>query len=221
MRLRTLALSVLLTSLTFASTHSQHTHHNEEHTQNKLCDISMIKQSANTPSQKVNALMHAPMMCNPWVESKNIEIDYLSNMIPHHQGAILSSEEFLKYTKNPELIKIAQEIIQTQKKEIKDFHHLLETIDKKESPNYKIFTQEAKEDMHKMMKAMRIENDSKDVEIDYMQSMIAHHQGAIDASKQVLKYTKNQEIIKVANEIISAQEKEIKQFQQLLKNKRG
>lgn len=218
MKLKALFLSILLTSPIFALEQTQHKHH---HTQTKQCNFSLIAENAKTPSQKVNSLMHAPMMCNPWVESKNIEIDYLSNMIPHHQGAILSSEELLKYTKDPRLIKIANEIIQTQKEEVAHFHHLLQKLDSKESQNYQIFAKEAKEDMDKMMKEMHLDHYSNDVEKDYIQAMIAHHQGAIDASRQVLKYTKNQEIIKVANEIISAQEKEIKQFQELLKEKRG
>lgn len=216
MKLRALSLSILLASVGFASMQTHHTQH-----QSKQCDFAKIEKEAKTPSQKVNSLMHAPMMCNPWVESKNIETDYLSNMIPHHQGAILSSEALLKYAKNPKLIKIANEIIQTQKKEIKQFHQLLKAIDKNESQNYTIFAKEAKEDMDEMMKQMHLEHYSNDVEKDYIQAMIAHHRGAIDASEQVLKYTKNQEIIKVANEIISAQKKEIEQFQELLKEKRG
>ena len=49
-----------------------------------------------------------------------------------------------------------------------------------------------------------------------MKAMIAHHQGAIDAAKQILSITNNATITKIAKEIIATQEDEIKQFATLL-----
>lgn len=189
-------------------------HHGDSKMQ---CNVEMIQKQAKNPSEEINALMHAPMMCAPWVESKNIEVDFLKNMIPHHEGAILSSKALLKYAKNEKLIKIAHAIIEAQEREIKDFQELLKKLDKKESKDYAKFAKEAKADMDKMMKDMHAVHPSGDVEKDYMQAMIAHHQGAIDAAKQVLKYTKNKQIIKIAQDIIKAQEQEIEDFQKLLK----
>lgn len=208
--------SFIFTSVTLA-TFLNATPHTSHHSQNTNCDFQAIQKQAKTPSEEVNSLMHAPMMCSPWIESKNIEVDFLSNMIPHHQGAILSSEAFLKYAKNPQLIKIANEIISSQKQEIEQFQELLKKIDRKESQNYQKFALQAKADMHKMMQAMHQAHPSENIEKDYMLAMIAHHQGAIDASKQVLEHTQNQEVIRFAKEIISAQEKEIQEFKTLLK----
>lgn len=44
--------------------------------------------------------------------------DFVAGMIPHHQGAIDMAEIELKYGKDPEIKKLARNIIAAQKKEI-------------------------------------------------------------------------------------------------------
>jgi uncharacterized protein (DUF305 family) len=46
--------------------------------------------------------------------------DFAMMMVPHHQGAIDMAEVELKYGKDPMLKKMAQEIIDAQKKEIEE-----------------------------------------------------------------------------------------------------
>lgn len=43
----------------------------------------------------------------------------------------------------------------------------------------------------------------------FLEEMIIHHQGAVDMAQEVLKVSKRPELINLANEIITAQEKEI------------
>ena len=52
--------------------------------------------------------------------------------------------------------------------------------------------------------------------IDFLKGMIPHHQGAVDVSKKILEYTKDEKIKEIANRIISAQEKEISDMNNLL-----
>jgi uncharacterized protein (DUF305 family) len=42
--------------------------------------------------------------------------------------------------------------------------------------------------------------------------MIVHHKGAIDMSQIVLKYTKDEQIMKMANKMISEQQNEINEL---------
>ena len=60
----------------------------------------------------------------------------------------------------------------------------------------------------KMHKAMTMEF-TGDADVDFMKGMIPHHQGAIDMAQVLLKYGKDAETRKLAEEIIAAQEKEI------------
>ncbi len=63
----------------------------------------------------------------------------------------------------------------------------------------------------KMHKDMAIEF-TGNADKDFVLGMIAHHQGAIDMAKVELDYGKDAEIRKLAEDIIAAQEGEIKQM---------
>lgn len=61
--------------------------------------------------------MHGPMMKG--IEDTDPDTAFVRGMIPHHQGAVEMAKIQLKYGKDPELKKMAQDIIEAQDKEIK------------------------------------------------------------------------------------------------------
>ena len=65
--------------------------------------------------------------------------------------------------------------------------------------------------MEKMHQNMDIQY-TGDADKDFARGMIPHHEGAIDMAKTELKFGKDPELRKLAEDIITAQEKEIKQL---------
>lgn len=72
----------------------------------------------------------------------------------------------------------------------------------------------------KMHKDMAIEF-TGNADKDFVRGMIAHHQGAIDMAKVELEYGKDAEIRKLAEDIIAAQEGEIRQMKAWLEKSGG
>src|SRR6185436_21098525 len=61
------------------------------------------------------ARMMAVMSVEP---SGDVDTDFVAMMVPHHQGAIDMAQAQLRYGRNEQLRRIAQEIIVTQQQEI-------------------------------------------------------------------------------------------------------
>ena len=80
---------------------------------------AMPKQSAPGSAQAAyeaaNARMHKDMAIT---FSGNADVDFARGMIPHHQGAIDMARTVLEHGKDPELRKLAEEIVAAQEKEI-------------------------------------------------------------------------------------------------------
>lgn len=63
----------------------------------------------------VNMTMHQDMMVEP---TGDVDVDFVRGMIPHHQGAVDMAKIVLKHGKDPELRKLANDIVASQEKEI-------------------------------------------------------------------------------------------------------
>ncbi|MFC0225495.1 CopM family metallochaperone [Serratia aquatilis] len=73
--------------------------------------------------------MHDDMMAG--VMSSDPDVAFAKGMIAHHQGAIQMSETQLKFGKDPEMRKLAEEIIKAQQPEIDQMQKWVKSHEKK------------------------------------------------------------------------------------------
>ncbi len=144
------------------------------------------------------------------------DLDFMQGMIPHHQGAIEMSKVVLQFGKDAEVKTLAENVIKAQESEIAFMTSWLNKADKTKLVESPEATRGNGDVMTAMMKNMTMTY-SDDADVDYIKSMIPHHQGAIDMAKVALQYAKDPEVLKLASEIVKAQEGEISFMQDWLK----
>ena len=166
--------------------------------------------------------------------------EYLDHMIPHHQVAVDISNLLQKETKNPKMQQVLRKLLWTQKYEIGLMKYFKNNIIKNNISNsnvpmsrtYKITKGDLTKpnvigltntycdphffDTEQHMKHMK---HMKLTDRMYIEHMIPHHQVAVDMSKVLLKNTKNDFMIYLANRIIRSQQDEIVLLNSLYKNK--
>ncbi len=90
-----------------SSLFAQHQHHGS------------AQPAAASPATKAyeaaNARMHRDMTI-PY--SNDADVDFARGMIPHHKGAVDMARIVLEHGKDPELRKLAQDVVASQEKEI-------------------------------------------------------------------------------------------------------
>ena len=202
-----------------------HTAGGHEHGEGHQCPMMEARKNANyvpTPSEQTLTAMHKPMMAVKPSETGNVERDFLVNMVPHHQGAVDSAKLVIEHGKSKKVQKIAKKIIKAQEKEIAQFNELLNG-DKLQATeisteNYQQFLADNKKLSDDMMYAMGSVKPTDDLDRNFLEAMIEHHKGAVNASKQILHYSQDKTVRKIAEKIIKDQEKEIAEFGELLQN---
>lgn len=86
-------------------------------------NMEAAQTAEGSPSSKaleaVNQKMHAAMS-KPY--TGDADVDFVTGMIAHHQGAIDMAKVELQYGKDPAIRKLAEDIIKAQEQEITDMN---------------------------------------------------------------------------------------------------
>ena len=194
-------------------------------------DLSRRPSAAEAAFLKENDAAMTKMMNDMAVKpTGDVDHDFVAMMAPHHQGAIDMSEAELRYGHNEQLIRIAQDIVVEELQEIAAMHAALgEKLTPTEATlaasfagtaavpadnvprslkTERPFLAENAAAMTKMMNEMTIKP-SGNIDRDFVAMMVPHHQGAIDMAQTELRYGREAQLRRIAQEIITDQNQQI------------
>jgi len=172
--------------------------------------------SMNQEYKDAMTVMHEDMMSG--MAYNDPDVVFAQGMLSHHVGAVNMAKIQLKHGTDVEMRQLAQEIIDAQQPEIEQMQNWLANNSDTSEPT--AATEAMRKSYAAGMNAMHGEmmTGIADPNPDkaFVRGMLPHHAGAIDMATVQLKYGKNEEMRKLAQEIIDAQQPEIEQMQNWL-----
>ena len=152
------------------------------------------------------------MKSSPNAASQPYDLQFLDTMTHHHQMAVDMAKTAIGKTQNQELKAFAQKIIADQNKEIAQMKDWREKWYAGKPPAMNM-EMDGMEDSMKGMDMKKLESLSgKDFDLEFINQMTPHHDGAVEMAKEALTKAEHAEIKTLSNQIIKAQEAEIKQM---------
>ena len=147
-------------------------------------------------------------------------LDFLYEMIPHHEAAVSMAENIAKYGSNERVKQLALTIIKEQLKGIGEMETLLNKL--KKNPQIDVTKEQAylkgyNEAYKQMIAAMQNAKPTGNIDRDFLKEMIPHHEGAVAMARNILNYTDNAELKAIAERIVASQQKQIAEMKDLLK----
>ncbi|HLZ36651.1 MAG TPA: DUF305 domain-containing protein [Mycobacteriales bacterium] len=135
------------------------------------------------------------------------EFDYLAQMIPHHQEAVVAARQLAR-SRRPEMRRFGETIVRTQSAEIRQMRSWLRT---------RYPGRSTKVDYHPMMRNLtKLSGDARDEA--FLEDMIPHHMGAVMMSQQLLRrnLARHEDTRAFAERVRDTQHAEIMQMRQWL-----
>jgi uncharacterized protein (DUF305 family) len=194
--------------------------------------------SAEAAFLKENDAAMTKMMDDMTVKpTGNVDRDFVTMMVPHHQGAIDMAEAELSYGQNQQLLRIAQDIVV---EELQEIAAMRAAVGEKLTPSEATLAASLKgvaaapgfsspepaDNLRRSLKAERpflaengaamttMMNDmtikpTGDIDRDFVAMMVPHHQGAIAMAQAELRYGHEAPLRRIAQEIIVDQIQQI------------
>lgn len=149
-------------------------------------------------------------------EDKPFDLQFIDQMIIHHQGAIMSAEHMIAGSERPELRQLSENIQRSQAEQIDQMRAWREEWYPDAAPTFEMDPTQMNEMMgdNQMQEMMGDEHMQEMMGTDetdamFLRMMIPHHQLAIDMSEQALDNAEHPELKELAQQIIDEQSAEI------------
>ncbi|MHA7282261.1 DUF305 domain-containing protein [Arthrobacter sp. TMS2-4] len=160
-------------------------------------------------------------------EHNDADVMFAQMMIPHHQQAVEMSDMMLsKDGISPEITDLATKIKDAQGPEIETMTGWLEAWDEPMEPEGGMDGHSMGSDMggSESMEGMMTEDQMSELESAegteasriFMESMTAHHEGAVGMAENEIENGQNPEAIELAETIVETQNAEIAEMEELL-----
>jgi uncharacterized protein (DUF305 family) len=134
---------------------------------------------------------------------------FINAMVPHHQGAIEMARVALENAEHEEIQEVSRNIVSTQQSEIEE----LKSIKQEEFGTSNVPMEMSMEQMRAMgMMDPQSLADENPFDEAFIDAMIPHHQSAIGMAGVAHEKSKNPRIKELAQNITSAQKREIEQM---------
>jgi uncharacterized protein (DUF305 family) len=146
------------------------------------------------------------------------DVAFATNMIPHHQQAVELSSLVPDRSTNPALVKLAADITAAQQPEIETMTVFL--VQWNENPDTDTgdgghgMTMQGMVDDATVAKLVSLNGTEFDTL--WLESMISHHQGAIEMAKAEIANGEHVDAVGLARHIVDMQQAEIGQMKQML-----
>lgn len=150
---------------------------------------------------------------------------FIDMMVPHHESAVAMAEIALERAERPEIKRLASEIVAAQESEIKQLRAWrADWFGSDQTPGMEAMPMlpgmemaghgtGGKTDMTGDIEALRV---AEPFDRAFIEAMIPHHETAIAAAQLAQAQAEQPEIGELAEEIITAQEREITQMKEWL-----
>jgi uncharacterized protein (DUF305 family) len=159
--------------------------------------------------------------------SDTLDAHFIEQMIPHHEDAITMAKLAQTRAKTPEVKQLAENIISSQSKEITQMKNWYKEWFGKDVPTGIVVMGQHgmmgnSNSMHMGMAGDESDvtrlTEAEDFDRAFVEDMIPHHQMAVMMANMLKGGTQREEMKTLAEDIVTAQTKEINQMREWLKN---
>lgn len=151
--------------------------------------------------------------------TNNITKNFIECMIPHHQAAICMCENLLQYTHYQPIQEITKNIIKRQTTGIEQMKEITKTASKFLNYQRNVDSYMAKyfSMAENMITQMKNSTRSINVNLNFVNEMIAHNEGDISMCENLLQYCIDPRLKIIADSIIMEQSKGVIQLKEIQK----